>query len=252
MRSGGLPGVKWKAGLARVLVCGWMACGWAWGQERIPQPPPPPLPSGQPAVVMSGTNAMASAVGVSGMTNRIPLRGERQRPVEIPDPWRRVWIGALVFGVAALSGWAWWIWQRRARVMPVVEPPDPVEVARARIEEARGMMEDPRRYVAAVSDAVRHYLEDRFGLRAPEQTTEEFLAGLKRRPLLDVGHQVLLTDFLEQCDLVKFAGWRPGSGELMELEAVAVRFVEETAPRAMAGSGVGVGTVPAGVGEGTP
>ena len=50
------------------------------------------------------------------------------------------------------------------------------ERARERILRAREGMGDVRWYVAEVSDAVRFYLEARHGLRAPEQTTEEFLA----------------------------------------------------------------------------
>lgn len=211
-------------------------------QEKVT----PPMPSVRtatsgPAMRIAGSNAippgMAMPAGGTGTVQRIPLAGERQRPVDIPDPWRPVWIGGLVAVVAGLAAWAWWRWQRRPVTVPVVEPPDPVAVARARIDAARSHLEDPRMYVAAVSDAVRRYLEDRFGLRAPEQTTEEFLEGLNRRPLLDVRHQGLLSGFLEQCDLVKFAGWRPGSAELGGLEAAAIRFVDETAPSASAGSG---------------
>ena len=55
---------------------------------------------------------------------------------------------------------------------------------------------------------MRRYLEDRFELRAPELTTEEFLdvAGSANR--LSHDHQSLLRDFLRQADLVKFAGVR--------------------------------------------
>jgi len=170
----------------------------------------------------------------AGSTNaapRLPLKGEMQRPVEIPDPWRRVWPVAFVTLVAGAVVLAWWRWSRRAPAVRPPEPlPDPAMVARARIETARGLMPDPRAYAAEVSDAVRHYLEGRFGLRAPEQTTEEFLLGLSRRPLLDVRHQGPLVGFLEQCDLVKFAGWRPGAQELDGLEAAAVWVVDETAP----------------------
>ena len=168
--------------------------------------------------------------GASNAAPRMPLQGELQRPVEIPDPWRRVWPVAFVILVAGAAVVAWWRWTRRVPAVRPPEPlPDPATVARSRIEAARGLMNDPRAYAAEVSDAVRQYLEARFGLRAPEQTTEEFLVGLSRRPLLDVRHQGPLIGFLEQCDLVKFAGWRPGAQELDGLEAAAVWVVDETA-----------------------
>ena len=52
---------------------------------------------------------------------------------------------------------------------------------------------------------LRHYIEDRFGLRAPEQTTEEFLAELRQKHVFGERQKDLLRAFLEHCDLVKFA-----------------------------------------------
>ncbi len=171
------------------------------------------------------------AAGGTNAGPRMALRGELQRPVEIPDPWKRVWRVGFVFLVAAAALLAWWRLTRRPAVAPVAEPlPDPAMVARSRIEAARARIGDPRAYASEVSDAVRHYLEDRFGLRAPEQTTEEFLSGLSRKPQLDPSHQGPLAAFLEQCDLVKFSGWRPGAQELDGLEAAAVWVVDETSP----------------------
>lgn len=180
---------------------------------------------------------LAPAPGGTNAVPRLPLRGDVQRLEEIPDPWKRpIQVGfvALVAGAAAL---AWWRWSRRPPAPPApVAPLDPAVVARGRIEAARGWMGEPRRYAGEVSDAVRHYLEDRFGLKAPEQTTEEFLTDLSRKPALDPRCQGPLAAFLEQCDLVKFAGWRPGAQELDGLEAAAIWVVDETAPPGAAGS----------------
>jgi len=62
---------------------------------------------------------------------------------------------------------------------------------------------------------------------------------LSRRPTLDPRHQGPLAAFLEQCDLVKFAGWRPGAHELDGLEAAAIWVVDEASP-----AGPNVATVP--------
>lgn len=175
--------------------------------------------------------APAPGVAPSNAAPRMALRGEQQRPEEIEDPLKQVWQVGFVAVVAGAAWLAWVLWRRRKPDPDEPPaPPDPAVIARGRIEAARVWMTDPRRYAAEVSDAVRHYLEDRFGLRAPEQTTEEFLGSLGRKPVLDVRHQESLGRFLEQCDLLKFAGWRPGSQELDGLEAAAVWLVDETAP----------------------
>jgi hypothetical protein len=79
-----------------------------------------------------------------------------------------------------------------------------------------------------LSAIVRRYLENRFNLRAPELTTEEFLREARRSSELTREHRDLLTAFLEGCDRVKFAGYVPGESESLEALASARRFVEET------------------------
>lgn len=178
-----------------------------------------------------GVPGPGTATARGSSNGAVMLRAERQRPVDVPDPWRPVMIGggaAAGLGLAAAA--AMW-WKRRPGTPPPVEPePDAAVLARARILGAREGMGDARWYVGEVSDAVRSYLEGRFGLRAPEQTTEEFLASLggKRLPGMEDGGG--LGGFLHQCDLVKFAGWRPEGSRLEALEGEALGVVERTTP----------------------
>ncbi|MBA3465330.1 MAG: hypothetical protein H0T46_35690 [Deltaproteobacteria bacterium] len=79
-----------------------------------------------------------------------------------------------------------------------------------------------------LSSIVRRYLESRYEIRAPELTTEEFLNVAISRPELTEEHRGLLTQFLERCDRVKFAGYRPDSEESLATLAAARGFVEDT------------------------
>ena len=64
----------------------------------------------------------------------------------------------------------------------------------------------PESAVAALTDVVRHYLEERFHLRAEHQTTPEFLADLERDAhLLNEDDRCFLRSFLAAADMVKFA-----------------------------------------------
>ena len=65
-----------------------------------------------------------------------------------------------------------------------------------------------------VSFILRLYIEDRFGARAPEQTTEEFLTSLGESSRLPTKYQSLLETFLKHCDLVKFAELHPDEEEI--------------------------------------
>jgi hypothetical protein len=80
-----------------------------------------------------------------------------------------------------------------------------------------------------LSDIVRRYVERRFGIRAPEQTTKEFLAEASRHPSIVEGHRVLLSGFMRTADRVKFAAERPGSTDCDRAFDAANGFVEETA-----------------------
>ncbi len=83
-------------------------------------------------------------------------------------------------------------------------------------------------FFVKLSFVVRRYLEDRFGLRSPELTTEEFLVELSRSPDLHSGHRELLADFLRGADLVKFAGHVPDVVAIDAALEAASRFVEDT------------------------
>jgi len=74
------------------------------------------------------------------------------------------------------------------------------------------------------------YLEERFTFRAPERTTEEFLRELSGTDLLAKPQKESLGEFLQSCDLVKFAKYEPGEKELRELHGAALNLVEETKP----------------------
>ncbi len=79
-----------------------------------------------------------------------------------------------------------------------------------------------------LSSIVRTYLEHRYEIRAPELTTEEFLLVATARPELTEEHRGLLTPFLERCDRVKFAGYRPDTAESLATLSAARGFVEDT------------------------
>ena len=83
-------------------------------------------------------------------------------------------------------------------------------------------------FYVEVSAVLRLYLEERFGLRAPERTTEEFLRELESGAALAREHRAELKQFLSQCDLVKFAAYRPSENDHLATFAIAEAFVERT------------------------
>ena len=83
-------------------------------------------------------------------------------------------------------------------------------------------------FFVRLSAIVRHYLENRFRLRSPELTTEEFLELMVGSPDLRRGHQTLLRELLGRADLVKFARFVPEAHAVEESVASLRTFLDET------------------------
>lgn len=142
------------------------------------------------------------------------------------------WLGRIA--AAALLGallWlGWWLWRRRKPRTALADGIPPDERARTRLNAALALLDHPERFCTAVSEITRSYLEERFGLKAPDQTTEEFLADLPKNAELDERHKESLAGFLTGCDLVKFARFEPARADLEALHAAALDLVLQTAP----------------------
>jgi len=83
-------------------------------------------------------------------------------------------------------------------------------------------------YYIELSDIVRRYLENRFDLRAPQMSTEEFLNSVKNNKALSYEHKSLLRDFLFHCDLVKFAKYEPNEKEANLSFESAKKLIDQT------------------------
>ena len=123
--------------------------------------------------------------------------------------------------------------RRKAAALPPPVPAHEIAYAALRAMYALQLIEAGRikEYYIALCDILRHYIENRFGLRAPERTTEEFLQELHASKALAERYQPLLERFLLECDLVKFANFNASKEDAGRAHDVAVQFIEETRER---------------------
>ena len=139
----------------------------------------------------------------------------------------------VVAGLIVASLYAAYAIRRRRRA---IAGPDLTlaEQTLERLEGARPLMrpDTAREFGIATSEAIRDYIEKRFEVGATQRTTEEFLQSLLRgsNEAL-VRHRPLLAHFLQQCDLVKFAGASLAASDLQALFESARGFVLETRER---------------------
>jgi hypothetical protein len=148
------------------------------------------------------------------------------------------WIALVAAGlallVAAIIAAIWFLRRRNDAALVAAPPPPPHEIALRALRDLldRRYIEDNRFeiFYVELSAIIRSYLEARFNLRAPEQTTEEFIRDVSISRTLSTEHQALVADFLTQCDLVKFARYAPDTEMMKQAYAAAERLVNETIP----------------------
>lgn len=173
---------------------------------------------------------VASALSAPDETLR-DIKGLEKWPGTVP---RWVWVLALIAVVAAVAGYLASRALSKPRTIlhyPPPEPPDQAALRRLRALKAKGWIEslNVEPFFVELSGIVRRYLEDRFKLRAPERTTEEFIREASDSRLLTGEQQQLTRDFLEQSDLVKFARHTPAGPDMEAALSAAERLVVETA-----------------------
>jgi hypothetical protein len=157
-------------------------------------------------------------------------------PAPVPSDWMPFAIFFVVAALAmALGGWGvWWLWRRRR--MPRGSPARSAgEIALEALDRlwADRLAEAGRyeEYYVRLSAVVRTYLEGRFGLRAPEMTTEEFLEAAPRNAELAAPARASLSSFLAEADLVKFARHVPERESAERAWRAARELVESTCTR---------------------
>ncbi len=133
-----------------------------------------------------------------------------EAPVELPRE-RSLLEWSIGGGALLVLLLAWVAWRRRRqRAAP---PPTPLELAQR--ELAALLAADPdgtrdvKRFYVELTAIVRRHVERTTAVKAPEQTTAEFLRAMQGHPAFDTSRRERLTAFLEAADLVKFAGQLP-------------------------------------------
>ena len=173
----------------------------------------------------------APDTAVNAVVNAITDIHEIRGPVGIPGEWLWLWITLGV--VVLLAGILWAMYFFMSRKRAPVAPPKPAWEraldAIAGIEKAgyvqKGLIKE---YYSELSGVVRWYIEERFDVRAPEMTTEEFIHAVRFSDRLTNDQQGFLRDFLNASDMVKFAKFVPTPEEMFRALRLARVFVEET------------------------
>lgn len=159
------------------------------------------------------------------------IKGQIKYPVTFREllPWL-----AGVIALAALAVLAVSLIKKYRREKGLEPAPDEPAylVALRRLERFRSdkywAADKQKSFYSGVTDTLKEYLEDRFGVDAPEMTTAELFAALKDMPEFSGEIYDSAKDLFERADFVKFAKYVASEQENAKVLPVAVNIVTST------------------------
>ncbi len=138
-------------------------------------------------------------------------------------PWVIFVAAFCALAILGLIGWLLLRWLRK---------PKPEQSPRSRaldlLQQARTAIaaETPYEFSIRVSDILRRFVMEQFQLPMTRQTSVEFLEAAAREPSFTEDDKHLLGDFLNRCDLIKFARYEATKADSELLLEEATRFVQ--------------------------
>lgn len=141
----------------------------------------------------------------------------------ILKPWM---VFCAVAGLLLLIGLTIWLIKRwRNRPVAVRTPRERALDLLARVENEIDQL-TPYQFSIRVSDILRRYVTEQYQLPVTRQTSVEFLNTLAATSPFSADDQTLLGDFLNRCDLIKFARYDATREDSRLLLDEAGRFVK--------------------------
>lgn len=192
---------------------------------------PPVLPSLLAAVLGPARTPAADAPDIRSI---VP-----PQPYYLGGGW---WWLAAVGVCLALAALAAWMFLRKPK-KPAAPALTPRQLAAQQLRELETRMDamDARTFGGAVADVLRVYIGAQYHMHPERQTSEEFLASITDSRAFSTVEHALLTEFLDGCDLLKFAradATHEGKRRLLKQAADFLEDSAEPVPETVAPQGL--------------
>ena len=186
----------------------------------------------QDTLIFKGLEMEVKTIPIDTATFEIhDIKGQMTYPVTFAEvlPW--------ILGVLAVAALVWLLVFLARRYRSThgagAGPADPPHVVALRaLDRYRGdnywAPERQKAFYSGVTDALKQYIDDVFGIDAPEMTTAELFDALKGSDSLTPELYGSAKELFERADFVKFAKYTATAEENAAVLPTAVRFVTDT------------------------
>jgi hypothetical protein len=143
------------------------------------------------------------------------------------------WIGGGLLAAALIALAVWLIVRASKRKAEALKPKDPAYIVALReLDKYRSdkywAPDKQKAFYSGITDALKFYMDERFGVDAPEMTTAELFDALKSDKDITPEMYSSLKELFERADFVKFAKHIASDQENAAALPLAVRFVTTT------------------------
>lgn len=158
------------------------------------------------------------------------IKGQIKYPITFKEvlPWAlgAIALAALVYLIIVFT-------KKARRSTEEAKPKDPPYViALRKLDRYRSNKywapEKQKIFYSGITDALKEYMEARFGVDAPEMTTAELFAALKEEKDISPESFAALKELFERADFVKFAKMIASDTENASVLPLSVKFVTDT------------------------
>lgn len=138
-------------------------------------------------------------------------------------PWM-IFVGTLVAAII-VAATVWFVIRSRRKQVPVQSPRERTLEALDRMQKEIDDL-SPYQFSIRISEILRQYATEQYNLPVTRQTSIEFLNSIKTASPFSEDERMLLEDFLNRCDLIKFARYEATAADSRLLLEEATRFVK--------------------------
>ncbi|MCQ2157325.1 MAG: hypothetical protein MJY53_02910 [Bacteroidales bacterium] len=183
-------------------------------------------------LLFEGVRLEVATIPVDTATFEIrDIKGQIKYPVTFKEVFP--WLGGFILLLALVAVVIYLVIRYRRRKGLEPSPDEPAYiVALRRLEHFRNdkfwTPEKQKGFYSGVTDALKEYIEDRFGVDAPEMTTEELFSALKNRPEIAADVFESAKDLFERADFVKFAKYVASDEDNARVIPTAINLVTST------------------------